>query len=81
MKLYKVLHAVPERNFILRLTFNDDTLKEINMLPFINDGISNDLRDWDYFKKVKVEHGYISWDNGFDFCPNFLYYYTPQTNN
>jgi len=31
------------------------------------------LLDKKYFEKVKIdEFGGITWDNGYDFCPNFL---------
>jgi len=45
----------------------------INIKPFISEGISAKLSDYNYFKQVKVdEFGGIAWENGFDFCPNYL---------
>jgi hypothetical protein len=79
MKIHKILSATPKSNFKLSLTFSDGTSKEIDMLPFINEGISKDLENWEYFKSVKVVDGYITWDNGYDFCPHFLYQYSPQS--
>ena len=79
MKIHKVIKADPKPNFHLILTFEDGTLKEIDVSPFINDGISRDLSQWEYFKNVKVIDGYITWENGYDFCPNFLYQYVETT--
>ena len=50
----------------------------ILIAPFIKEGVSAKLKDLEYFRSVKLNEGYIFWDNGFDFCPNFLYNYTPD---
>lgn len=60
-------------NYILRITFEDKTEVILNVRPFITGGISERLLDQDFFKTVKIdEFGGIGWENGFDFCPNFL---------
>lgn len=59
-------------NYQLTIQFTDGLVKRIDILPFIKNGVSRELRDADYFKKVSVENGYITWPNGFDFCPEFL---------
>ena len=45
------------------------------MNPFIKTGVSSALKDKHFFNLVKVEDGYITWPNGYDFCPEFLYEY------
>ena len=59
-------------NHIIKVVFDDGLTKEINVLPFIKQGVSSLLKDKNYFKQVKAENGYITWPNGFDFCPEFL---------
>jgi len=60
-------------DFILKLTFSDDEEKEVNLKPFIGKGFTENLLDPKEFGKVQLESGGgITWDNGFDFCPNFL---------
>lgn len=49
-------------------------------MPFIKSGVSKELKDSEYFKKVKVEEGYITWPNGYDFCPEFLYDHAQKNN-
>jgi hypothetical protein len=60
-------------NFNIWIRFSDNTDAVINIKPFISEGISTKLLDTNYFKQVKIdEFGGITWDNGFDFCPNYL---------
>lgn len=69
----KIISALPDENFQLSIVFNDGKSKTINVFPFIKNGVSAALKDPQYFKNVIVENGYITWANGFDFCPEFLY--------
>jgi len=47
--------------------------KVVNLKPFIGKGFTKDLLMEENFKKVFIDAGGgIAWDNGFDFCPNFL---------
>ncbi|MBP8850542.1 MAG: DUF2442 domain-containing protein [Breznakibacter sp.] len=60
-------------NYTVMVIFDDNFKATINIKPFITTGISSKLLDNAYFKQVKVdEFGGIAWDNGFDFCPNYL---------
>lgn len=70
--IHNIVEAKALANFKLEITFDDGLKKTFDVLPFIKDGVSSALRDAIYFKKVMVENGYITWQNGFDFCPVFL---------
>lgn len=60
-------------NYQIWLKFNDNFSGIIDIKPFITGGISTELNDIEYFKKAKIDDfGGIAWDNGFDFCPNYL---------
>ena len=60
-------------NYNLWVKFADNFTATIDIKPFINTGISKQLSDIDYFKRVKIDQfGGIAWENGYDFCPNFL---------
>jgi len=60
-------------DFNIRLKFNDGTEKIINFRPFIGQGFTSELLDYDNFKKVSIDPaGGLVWENGFDFCPNYL---------
>lgn len=68
-----IIEVKPLDNYKLWIRFADDSDVIVNLKPFISKGISAKLLDYDYFKQVRIdEFGGISWDNGFDFCPNYL---------
>jgi hypothetical protein len=59
---------------LLELIFQDGLCKVVDLKPFIGPGLSADLLDDEYFRKVEIESGGgIYWPNGYDFCPNFLH--------
>ncbi len=70
-----IINALPKANYILEICFKDGLRKEINIKPFIKNGVSAQLLDIELFKTVKVQDGFICWENGYDFCPEFLYNY------
>ncbi|MEI6754890.1 MAG: DUF2442 domain-containing protein [Paludibacter sp.] len=68
-----IIEVKPLENYNIWVRFSDNSDAIICIKPFISDGISSKLLDLSYFKQVKIdEFGGISWENGFDFCPNFL---------
>jgi len=68
-----IIEVKPLDNYVIWILFADNFTATVNIRPFISSGISTKLLDYDYFKQVKIdEFGGITWDNGFDFCPNYL---------
>jgi hypothetical protein len=68
-----IIEVKPLDNYIVWIRFSDNSDATINIKPFITEGISAKLSDYNYFKQMKVdESGGIAWENGFDFCPNYL---------
>jgi len=73
-----ITEALPLENNILHIRFDDGAIFDIDISPFIKTGVSNALKDRQFFNSVKVEDGYITWPNGYDFCPEFLYEYAQK---
>ena len=73
--MINIIAANPLDNNILHLSFDNGSSFDVDINPFIKSGVSNALRDKKFFNEVKVEDGYITWPNGYDFCPEFLYEY------
>lgn len=68
-----VIDVRPLENYNIWIRFADNFESTINIKPFITTGISTRLMDVNYFNNVKIDElGGITWENGFDFCPNFL---------
>ena len=78
----KIIDIKSMDNYFIWILFADNFNATIHIKPFITTGISTKLLDSDYFKKVKIdEFGGITWDNGFDFCPNYLRELSNQQTN
>ncbi len=76
--MHRVISVEPLANYLVRLTFSDGMSKEVDLQPYIGKGIAAALKDETYFRKVTLEEGGgITWPNGYDFCPNFLYEEVP----
>ncbi len=72
----RIVQVTPYPDFTIEIRFADGTIKHFDMHPFIGDGISAPLADWEYFQRVAIEEGGgITWPNGYDFCPEFLHDY------
>jgi hypothetical protein len=69
----KVTEVKALNDYFIQIKFKDGLVGKLNIQPFIKGEMAQPLLDKDYFKKVKVdEMGGICWENGFDFCPNYL---------
>lgn len=72
--MHRVIQAQPQPDLTIQIKFEDGLVKLFDMRPFIGEGISAPLADWNFFQQVTLEEGGgITWPNGYDFCPEFLY--------
>ncbi len=53
--------------------FNDDRSGEIDLYPELDGPIFEPLKDISYFRQFSVRYNTISWENGADFAPEFLW--------
>jgi hypothetical protein len=78
----RVVFVKPFPDMSLEIRFADGLVKRFDMRPFVGEGISAPLTNWEYFRQVQVEEGGgITWPNGYDFCPEFLREYVPDLAN
>ena len=70
-----IVSAQPVENYFLQVKFDNGVSYKIDMNPFIKNGVSSALKEKHFFNNVVVEDGFITWPNGYDFCPEFLYEY------
>jgi len=64
--------------FSLDLTFNDGTRKRVNFRRLLWGEVFEPLRDPSYFARVELDEWTVSWPNGADFAPEFLYQLEPE---
>lgn len=59
----------------LRLTFEDGSVRSVDLGPYLDGDIFDPLKDPEYFRTVALNTDIdtVVWDNGADFSPDFLY--------
>lgn len=65
----EVLH-----DYVVRIEFDDGTVRDVDLGPELSGPIFAPLRDPEFFRQITVddEIGTIVWPNGADFAPEFL---------
>ncbi len=70
------LHVTEARyvqGYVVWIRFNDGTAGEVDLSAELEGPIFDPLRDPERFKAFRVENHTLSWKNGADFAPEFLY--------
>jgi len=73
------MHVVRNVTYVsdykLLLSFDDGSVRVVDLAEELDGEIFEPLKDIDYFKKVRVNPDLdtIVWENGADMCPDFLY--------
>ena len=71
----RLIEATYVRHFILYLRFSDGTEGEVDLEQELDGEVFRPLKDPAYFKQFTVnpELHTVTWPNGADFAPEFLY--------
>jgi hypothetical protein len=71
----RVTAVEPLDGYRLRLTFSDGLVREIDASFLLHGPLGKELRDPDYFRRVRVDPGSrtIVWPNGLDPDPEVLH--------
>lgn len=68
----EVVKAEYVSNYKVRLWFNNEVTKVVDLRSSLKGRVFEPLKDIDYFKRFKVKYNTIEWDNGADFAPEYL---------
>ena len=73
--LIKVRKAKPLGGYRLAIEFSDDTIgeRDFSFIAGENGPMLEPLKDPDYFRRVFVEGGVMTWPNGYDWDPIALH--------
>lgn len=73
--MVRVSEAKLAGNHALRLRFNDETERTVDLWPELEGPVFEPLRDPDYFASFRLdpELHTVVWPNGADFAPDFLH--------
>jgi hypothetical protein len=63
----------PLANFKPKVVFANGDARLFDVSPYLDKGIFTQLKDEQYFKKVRVAFGAIAWPNEQDFSHDTLY--------
>lgn len=80
-RIVRIRSVEPLEGFVLRLAFDDDTVREIDLEPELWGPVFEPLRDTQLFRQVRVDEelGTIVWPNGADLDPDVLHGEATQT--
>jgi len=73
--LPRVTAVEPLAEFVLRLTFSDGLMRDVDLSPLLHGPLGEPLRDLAYFRRVRVDEQArtIVWPNGLDPDPDMLH--------
>lgn len=73
--MIKIIAAEYLRDYVLWLKFSDGVAGELDLQDELHGEIFEPLKDKEYFKKFVLHPEWltITWPNGADFAPEFLY--------
>ena len=74
MQLMRVVQIEVIHDYVVRFTFSDGTVRDIDLERFLHGGIFEQVRDPAFFRRARVAYGTIAWPNEADLDPNVLYY-------
>lgn len=69
----RIQAVAAEADYKLRLSFSNGEVRLYDCLPLLDFGVFTELRDVQYFRKVRVGFGTVVWPNEQDICPDTLY--------
>jgi hypothetical protein len=71
--MHKVIAVKANDDFSLDLKFDDGSARKFDVKPYLEYGIFKELKDKNYFKRVKVALGTVQWPNEQDISPETLF--------
>ena len=69
----RVVTVTPSDDYTLSLVFTNGEKAIYDCCDLLDHGVFKELRDKNYFKQVRAEHGTIAWPHEQDICPDTLY--------
>ena len=69
----KVIAVTANDDFCLDLEFADGSAKRFDVRPYLDYEIFRELKDYSYFKQVRLAFGTVQWPHEQDISPETLY--------
>ena len=68
----EVLKAEYVDGYSIRLWFNNNVTKVVDLKSSLKGMVFAPLKDLDFFKRFSVKYNTVEWENGADFAPEYL---------
>jgi hypothetical protein len=59
-------------DYKIRITLSNGSKGIFDVTPYLDRGIFKELKDYNYFKRARIEFGTITWPNEQDFSPETI---------
>jgi Protein of unknown function (DUF2442) len=69
----KVIAVTANDDFSLELEFNDGSVKRVDTKSYLDCEVFCELKDFNYFKQVRVAFGTVQWPHEQDISPETQY--------
>jgi hypothetical protein len=69
----EVVKAEYLNEYKIKLWFNNDVVKIVDLSSSLNGEAFIPLKDAEYFKSFSIRFNTIEWEHGADFAPEYLY--------
>ena len=69
----EVIKAEYLRGYRIKLWFNNQVVKVVDLANSLNGEVFQPLKDIDFFKRFTIKFNTIEWENGADIAPEYLY--------
>ena len=73
MTFTEVVRAEYAGGYRVRLWFNDETVKTVDLEQSLKGSAFEPLKDVERFKRFEVKYATIGWENGADLAPEYLF--------
>ncbi len=71
--VFKITKAEYVKDYILRLTFSNGDMRNVDFTPLMQKGICRKLQDMTYFQNFKLDPFTVDWNDEIGFAPQYLY--------
>ena len=68
----RVVEVKPNPDYSLTLKFSNGEVRRLDVRPYLDKGVFQELKDVKLFNSVRPSLGSIEWLNGQDLCPDTL---------
>lgn len=69
---WDVLVVKPKSDYRIYVEIKDGRKGIFDMKPYLDKGVFQELKDTNYFKRVSIEYGAVTWPNQQDIAPESL---------